>query len=156
MQKKILCKRSLSNKVLAWRLERKKIVTLNGCFDVIHGGHVEFIHEASRFGDILVLLINEDETISKSKGPGRPIIPLMQRLMLLSSFQTIDFLLPFSEPTPCEMLSILCPDVHVNGEEYGYDCIEQACIESSGGRIALVPRFENLSTSDIATRIGRS
>lgn len=127
--------------------KNKTIATLNGAFDLIHPGHLYIIHEASCQADILILLLNTDKTIKKNKGPLRPLLSLEERMMHLAALKDVRYVSWFDEPTPCEILKEIKPEVHINGAEYGNDCIEANVVKEGKGRIHLVPRLSNFSTS---------
>jgi len=101
-----------------WREQGQKVVMTNGCFDLLHGGHIWLFQQAKSLGDILIVAVNTDESISQLKGKGRPIFPLEERLEILEAIEFIDYLLPFSELTPYRIISALLPDVLVKGIPY--------------------------------------
>jgi len=129
------------------------LATLNGSFDLMHAGHLYIIYEASKVADILLLALNSDSSIQRYKSADRPIIPLEYRLQMMTAIQFVDYVTWFEEDDPCELLSIVKPDIHVNGVEYGQDCLEAELVRANGGRIHLVPRVDGLSTSEILTKI---
>lgn len=129
--------------------EKRTVATLNGAFDLIHPGHLYIIHEASCQADLLILLLNCDKTIRQNKGAHRPLISLEERMMHLAALKDVDYVSWFDEETPCEILKKLTPEVHVNGAEYGNDCIEANVVKEWKGRIHLVPRLSHFSTSRI-------
>jgi D-glycero-beta-D-manno-heptose 1-phosphate adenylyltransferase len=133
--------------------EGKQLATLNGSFDLLHAGHLYMIHEAKRQGDVLLVALNSDSSIQHYKGADRPIIPLNERMQMLSALSFVDYVTWFEETDPCKVLSILQPDVHVNGEEYGTECIEAQIVKKYGGTLHLVKRIEGLATSQIIDKI---
>lgn len=139
---------------LASRLrdEGKRVVTANGSFDVIHAGHVHILEEARRQGDVLIVGLNSDESIRGYKGPSRPIYPQEQRARLLLSLRMVDYVHVFDEAVPMPFLEQVRPDVHVNGAEYGSDCVEAETVAKHGGRLHLVDRIPDLSTSSVIER----
>ena len=137
------------------RKNSKKIVTLNGSFDLLHAGHLQIIFEASQLGDFLIVALNTDASIQKYKGIDRPIISLEYRLQMMAALSFVNYVTWFDETTPCEILSIIKPDIHVNGSEYGENCIEGETVRSNGGKIHIVPLIPGLSTSNIVQKIRR-
>lgn len=152
-KEKIIQPSDLKNKVAALRGEKKKIATLNGSFDLLHAGHLQIIFEASQVADILIVALNTDRSIQEYKSPKRPIIPLEYRLQMMAALQFIDYLTWFDETDPRMLLSTIQPDVHVNGAEYGENCIEAETVRSNGGRIHIVQLVPGLSTSSIIRKI---
>ena len=129
--------------------QSKTIATINGSFDLLHAGHLEILYQASLQADILVVGLNTDASIKKYKGPKRPIIPLKYRVRMIAALEMVDFISWFDETDPREWLCKIQPDVHVNGAEYGPDCIEADVVRKYGGRIHLVEKIDGLSTSAI-------
>lgn len=153
-RKKELSPESITQRVKQFRNEGKTIVTLNGSFDLLHAGHLHMIYEASKQGDILIVALNSDKSIKKYKSPDRPIIPLKYRLQMVAALGFVDFVTWFDETDPVAILTTIQPDVHVNGSEYGQDCIEADAVKKAGGRIHIVERIPGLSTSEIIEKIG--
>lgn len=145
--------------LLAWREELKKhspqtrIATLNGSFDLMHAGHLYILYEAAQQADILLVALNSDSSIQKYKNPSRPIIPLKQRLELMASIQFVNYVTWFDEINPCQFLQIAQPHVHVNGAEYGQQCIEADTVKNLGAKLHLVDRIDGLSTSLVIKKI---
>ncbi len=126
----------------------------NGCFDLLHSGHVFLFKEAKKLGDVLVVAVNDDASVRKIKGPRRPIFPLRERLEILDAIQSIDYLIPFSQETPKEIISSLLPDVLVKGGDWNMDEVAgREDVVAAGGRVVLIPHFEGQSTSQILSRI---
>lgn len=143
----------LPQQVAHLRQAEKTIVTLNGSFDLMHAGHLQIIFEASQQGDCLIVALNTDHSISQYKGPHRPIIPLEYRLQMMAALTFVDYVTWFDETDPRRILSLIKPDVHVNGAEYGDQCIEAETVRAHGGRLYLVPRIPGLATSSIISKI---
>lgn len=135
------------------KAEGKSIATLNGSFDLMHAGHLYIIYEASKQADYLIVALNSDTSIQGYKGKDRPIVTLKYRLELMAALEFVDFVTWFDELDPRAILKKICPDVHINGAEYGQNCIEAETVRSVGGRLHLVDRIDGLSTSDIVTKI---
>lgn len=132
----------------------RTVVFTNGCFDLIHSGHVHLFREAKRIGDILIIAVNDDASVKKNKGPSRPIFPLAERLEILEAIGFIDYLVPFSEETPQKTISALVPDVLVKGGDWKPDeVVGRREVEEAGGRVVLVPYLEGQSTSQILLKI---
>ncbi len=135
--------------------EKKTIASLNGSFDLLHAGHLHILYEASLQADILIVALNSDASVKSYKSFSRPIIPLDQRLQLISALECVNFVTWFNEIDPREVLKKIRPNVHVNGEEYGYECVEAETVLSLGARLHLVKRIGegNLSTSEIMAKV---
>lgn len=138
----------------ALRAMGRRIVTINGSFDVLHSGHLHILSEAKRQGDVLLVGLNSDASVRGHKGPGRPVVSERQRAEMLLALRVVDFVHIFDEPDPIAFLRELKPDVHVNGSEYGEHCIESGIVLTQGGRLHMVDRLPNLSTSEILNTIG--
>jgi rfaE bifunctional protein nucleotidyltransferase chain/domain len=143
----------LEDKIAELRGEHKTIATLNGSFDLLHAGHLEMIYQASLQADLLVVALNTDSSIQQYKSPLRPIVPLEYRLRMMAALEMVDFVTWFEETDPIRILSLIKPDVHVNGAEYGENCIEAETVRSHGGRIHIVELVPGLSTSQIIKKI---
>jgi D-glycero-beta-D-manno-heptose 1-phosphate adenylyltransferase len=152
VQNKIIPPEKLTEKVAALRRLGKSVATLNGSFDLLHAGHMYMIYEASKVADTLIVLTNTDVSIQAYKSPKRPIIPLQYRLEMLAAIEFVDYLSWFDEVDPCRILAIIKPDVHVNGREYGENCIEAEVVKQ-WGRLHLVDRIPALATSQIIEKI---
>lgn len=130
-----------------------KIATLNGSFDLLHAGHLEMIYQAKLQGDKLIVALNSDQSIKQYKSPSRPIIPLEYRMRLMAALEFVDYVTWFEETDPRTLLAKIKPDVHVNGSEYGANCIEAETVKENGGRIHIVNLIPGLSTSEIIKKI---
>ena len=138
------------------RREGKKVVFTNGCFDLLHGGHVRLFHEAKKKGDVLIVALNSDASVRRLKGPTRPIFPLRERFEILAAIADIDYLTSFGEPTPQKIIAALLPDVLVKGGDWGpNEIVGRAEVEAAGGRVARIRYYEGHSTSSIIRRIAR-
>lgn len=126
---------------------------MNGSFDLLHAGHLEIIYAAAAQADLLLVAVNSDVSVKAYKDPSRPIIPLAMRMEMLSALGCIDYITWFDEPDPRALLALVQPDVHVNGAEYGINCIEAQVVREGGGRLHLVPRIPGLATSEIIRSI---
>jgi len=138
------------------RKQGKKIVTCNGCFDILHRGHIKFLKEAKKQGDILIVGLNSDKSVKQNKGPKRPINKEKDRAIVLSALEMVDYVVIFNEKDPRKLLSVVKPDVHVNGEEYGKNCIEANTVKKYGGRIYIVKLKKGFSSSKIIEKIKKT
>lgn len=145
---------------LAARLEARRaagsrVVLANGCFDLLHVGHLRYLNGARELGDILVVGINSDRQASKLKGPGRPYIPENERAELVAALRCVDYVVIFDEPTVETLLLTLRPDIHAKGTDYTTETVpEREIVRSYGGRVAIVGDPKDHSTSELAARIG--
>lgn len=151
--RKILDPRFIEERVAELRKQKKTIATLNGSFDLLHAGHLFIIHEAAQAADLLIVALNSDRSVQSYKGKDRPIIPLKYRLEMVGGLELVDYITWFDEPDPRQILAKIKPDVHVNGAEYGENCIEAEVVRAHGGKVQLIPRIEGLATSDILRKI---
>lgn len=129
------------------------IATLNGSFDLMHAGHLQIIFEGSLQADVLIVALNSDASIKAYKNSDRPIIPLEYRLQLMAALEFVDYVTWFNETDPIRLLNDIKPDVHVNGAEYGENCIEAETIKNNGGKLHIVKLVPGLSTSQILKKI---
>lgn len=141
----------LSKIVSLHKNEGKSIIFTNGCFDIIHVGHVRYLKEAKSKGDILILAVNGDQSIKRLKGKSRPINRLEYRLEVLSGLSSIDYLISFDEDTPEELLKIIKPDILVKGGDYidSSHIVGKDIVESYGGSVCLLSQVKGISTSAI-------
>ena len=138
----------------ALRANGRRIVTINGSFDVLHAGHLYILEEARRQGDVLIVGLNSDASVRAYKGPSRPVVGQDDRARLLLGLRCVDYVHVFDETDPIAFLEAVRPDVHVNGAEYGEECIEAPTVKKHGGRLHLVGRVKGLSTSGLVERMG--
>lgn len=131
----------------------KKVVFTNGCFDMLHDGHVRLLNKAKELGDILIVGLNSDSSVSRLK-PNRPIIPEASRMYMLENLRCVDYVVVFSEDTPIEAIIALTPDVHVKGGDYKVeDLPETKIVQKYGGEVAIIDSGSQMSTSYIIKRI---
>lgn len=152
MKNKIISYDELLRLVEKERKNNKKIVWTNGCFDILHAGHVRYLKQAKEQGDILILGLNSDSSVRKLKGEGRPFQNQDDRAEILSEFPFIDYIMIFDEPNVEKYLKTLKPDVYVKGGDYSIDNIDQnerKIIESYGGKIVLINVGKDSHTSEI-------
>jgi rfaE bifunctional protein nucleotidyltransferase chain/domain len=139
------------------RMQGKKVVFTNGCFDLIHGGHIELFRKAKSLGDVLIVALNTDASVRKIKGPSRPVFPLEERFEVLGAIEYIDYLTSFSEETPQKIIAALLPDVLVKGGDWPPDqVVGKKEVEAAGGRVVLVPYLKGHSSSSIIKKILRN
>lgn len=153
LQKKLIEPEQLEEKAAQIRARHLTLATLNGSFDLMHAGHLFIIHEASKQADRLLVALNSDSSIQQYKSPDRPIIPLQYRLEMIAALEFVDYVTWFEETDPRALLAKIKPDVHVNGAEYGAECIEAEIVKTHGGRLHLVDRIPSLATSAIIEKI---
>jgi rfaE bifunctional protein nucleotidyltransferase chain/domain len=128
----------------------RTVVFTNGCFDLIHAGHIRLFHEAGKLGDVLIVALNSDASIRRLKGPSRPIFPLKERQEILAAVEDIDYVTSFSEDTPRRIIASLLPDVLIKGGDWQPDqVVGREEVEAAGGRVVIVPYLEGRSTSSI-------
>ena len=133
-----------------------KVVFTNGCFDILHAGHVQYLKEAKSLGDILIVGINSDSSVKAIKGEKRPIIPQDERVEVLSALECVDYVVLFDDPTPLRLIEEIGPDVLVKGEDWERDkIVGKEVVERRGGEVKRVPLKEGVSTTGIIERICR-
>jgi D-beta-D-heptose 7-phosphate kinase/D-beta-D-heptose 1-phosphate adenosyltransferase len=136
--------------VSAWRAAGERIVFTNGCFDLLHPGHIHLLHRSRRLGDRLIVGLNSDGSVQRLKGAGRPILAEQDRAAMLSALACVDMVILFEEDTPLTLISAIGPDVLVKGSDYEvHQVVGRDIVESRGGRVALVPLIEGYSTTRI-------
>lgn len=136
------------------RQQGRRIVFTNGCFDILHRGHITYLNRAKALGDLLVVGINSDESVRRLKGDGRPINTLEDRVQVLAALSCIDYLVPFDGDTPADLIAAIRPDVFVKGGDYTLERLpEAALVERLGGTVQLLPFVEDRSTTGIIQRI---
>lgn len=131
----------------------QKIVSLNGSFDLLHAGHLQILFEAKQQGDVLVVALNTDASIQSYKSPKRPIVPLEFRLQMVAALEFVDFVTWFDETDPREVLCKIHPDVHVNGADWGKECIEAETVRAMQAQLHIVSIVPGLSTSQLIQKI---
>lgn len=136
------------------RRRGERIVMTNGCFDLLHAGHVQYLEQARRLGERLIMAVNDDSSVRRLKGAGRPINPLEQRMTVLAALFSVDWVIPFSEDTPRELICRLRPDILVKGGDYRPEDIAGAdCVWEQGGEVVVLGYLEGCSSSAMAARI---
>jgi len=151
---KLLSRQELAARAATWRSEGKRIVFSNGCFDLLHAGHLSLLSHASKLGDVLVLAINSDASVRRLKGPERPLVPQAERAALLAALTFVDAVTIFEEDTPLAVLQTIKPHVLVKGGDYQpSEVIGRELVEAAGGRVVIVPLTPEKSTSSLVARI---
>src|SRR5919112_3985789 len=139
------------------RAEGRRLVFTNGCFDLLHVGHVRYLSEARRLGDALLVAVNSDASVRALKGTGRPVLKESERAEILAALEAVDFVTVFEEESPRALISEVLPDVLVKGGDYRLDEIHgREEVEAAGGRVLSLPFVEGASTSSIIERIKQS
>lgn len=153
MTEKIVTRAQLIELVAADRRTDRTIAFANGCFDLLHVGHIRYLHAAALQADRLIVAVNDDQTAA-AKGPGRPILKAAERAELVAALRGVDYVTIFHEPTVAPLLELLRPDVHCKGTDYTVDTVpERATVLGYGGRIAIVGDPKDHSTRDLVARI---
>ena len=136
------------------RSRGKRVVFTNGGFDILHRGHVEFLNQAKRFGDVIIVGLNSDASMRKIKGKNRPVVPEGDRAFILSNLNAVDYVSIFEDETPLGMIAALLPDVLVKGADWGIEeIVGKDVVEAAGGVVRSVPLIPNRSTTDIVKKI---
>lgn len=147
----------LAARVASYRATGHRIVLTNGCFDILHAGHVSYLERARELGDILIIAVNSDTSVSRLKGPSRPINPLEDRIQVLAALRCVDYLVPFDDNTPSNLIRIIRPDIYVKGGDYTKQTLPEASlVEQLGGDVQILPLVKNRSTTSIIERIRSS
>jgi D-beta-D-heptose 7-phosphate kinase/D-beta-D-heptose 1-phosphate adenosyltransferase len=151
---KILERNVLKNKLEELRKEGKKIAFTNGCFDILHAGHIRYLREAKKTADVLVLALNSDSSVRAIKGEKRPLMSEEERAEILAALEFIDFVTIFQELTPLELINYLKPDMLIKGGDWPEEkVIGREEIKKWGGRVAIIPEVEGKSTTNIVEKI---
>jgi D-beta-D-heptose 7-phosphate kinase/D-beta-D-heptose 1-phosphate adenosyltransferase len=147
----------LADCVAAHRRQGRRLVFTNGCFDILHRGHISYLSRAKALGDVLIVGVNSDEGIRRLKGPSRPIIALEDRLQVLSALSCVDHVVPFDEDTPHELIRVVRPDTFVKGGDYSRATLPEAgLVEEFGGTVEILSFLADRSTTDIIARVRRA
>jgi rfaE bifunctional protein nucleotidyltransferase chain/domain len=153
----VVSREELIKTVAEARAAGLRIVLANGCFDVLHVGHIRYLAGARSEGDLLIVGVNSDEQVCEQKGEGRPILPAAQRAEIVAALESVNYVTVFDEPTVEELLLVLKPDVHAKGTDYTVDTVpEREVVKSYGGRVAIVGDPKGHSTSEILSRMGEN
>ena len=143
-------KSELKEKILSLKSKNKKIVFTNGCFDILHLGHLKYLEESKKLGDFLIVAINSDESVKILKGSGRPVNNYTLRSKNLMKLKFVDEVIVFSEQTPINLIKYLLPDVLTKGGDYKtIDIVGSSVVEKSGGKVVVLPFLKGYSTTNI-------
>jgi rfaE bifunctional protein nucleotidyltransferase chain/domain len=151
----VLGRDELVKQVASDRAAGARIVFANGCFDVLHVGHIRYLAGAKELGDVLIVGINSDAQVAIQKGAGRPVLPASERAEIVASLESVTYVTIFDEPTVAQLLLALKPDIHAKGTDYTVDTVpERDVVRSYGGQVAIVGDPKDHSTSAIVARLG--
>ncbi len=154
IESKIYTRESLKGQLAIWRFFNKSIVFTNGCFDVLHLGHIDYLSKAADEGNILIIGLNTDESVRKIKGKNRPVVEEGPRSMILASLRFVDAVILFNEETPLELIKYIQPDVLIKGSDYGIDeIVGSDIVINKGGEVKTVEFVPGYSSTDIITKI---
>lgn len=154
MSKKFQSLEDLSAELVNRRTRGARIVFTNGCFDLLHVGHIRYLQQARRMGDLLVVGINSDDSVGRLKGPSRPVQPEQDRAEILAGLECVDYVVCFEQDTPIGVIERIRPDVLVKGADWPVDrIVGREVVERSGGRVATITYVEGISTSALIERI---
>ncbi len=154
INKKIYSIESLKTKLNFWKFKDQKIVFTNGCFDLLHLGHIDYLSKASDYGDLLIIGLNTDKSVAKLKGPGRPITDEKSRAAILASLFFVDAIILFDEETPLKLIEMVQPDVLIKGSDYEVeDIVGYDIVKAKGGQIITIDFLPGYSTTSIENKI---
>ncbi len=149
----VLDREALARRLDAERAAGRTIVLANGCFDLLHVGHVRYLEAAKREGDVLVVALNSDESVRRNKGEGRPLVPESERVELIAALRCVDYVTVFGEPTADDLIRALRPNVHAKGTEWRADNVpELATVRAVGARVAICGDVKTHSSSELAKK----
>jgi len=151
-KRKILLKGALRKEVSLLKRKGKQIVFTNGCFDILHIGHVQYLEKAKVLGDVLVLALNSDASVRSIKGPLRPVVPQEERAYVMASLEVVDYVTIFDEDTPLALIEYIEPDILVKGGDWSRDTVVGAeSVEQRGGRVVIIPQVSETATDNPAS-----
>ena len=140
--------------VVDWKGQQEKLVFTNGCFDLLHPGHIAYLEQAAALGDMLVVAVNDDDSVRRLKGDARPVNAIADRMAVLVGLAAVDYVLPFSEDTPAKLIEALAPDVLVKGGDYIVEEIAgHESVMARGGEVVVLDFLEGHSTSSLIDRL---
>lgn len=144
----------IKNEIKALQQQGKKIVFTNGCFDILHAGHVDIFQQARNLGGALVVAVNSDISIKKIKGEKRPVVPQAQRMQVLAALEAIDYVVIFDEENPFKIIKEIQPDILVKGGDWPVETIVgREIVEKKGGKVLSIPLMEGISTTNIIEEV---
>ncbi len=151
---KLVSLQKLKKRIADARKNGKTIAFTNGCFDIIHAGHVRYLNKAKSLGDILVIGLNSDSSVRKIKGEKRPIVPQKERAEVLSGLEAVDYVVLFNEPTPIKLIKAVLPDILVKGADWAsHEIVGADIVKTAGGKIKRVKLVQGRSTTNIIKKI---
>jgi rfaE bifunctional protein nucleotidyltransferase chain/domain len=154
---RVYSKRELQDARTRWRGEGRTVVFTNGCYDLLHPGHVRLLESAKSLGDILILALNSDESVARMKGPSRPVFPERDRAELAAALAAVDAVVIFGEDTPRDLISEVLPDILVKGADWSHFIAGREEVEAAGGRVLTLPLEPGYSSSHVIEELlGRS
>jgi rfaE bifunctional protein nucleotidyltransferase chain/domain len=154
---KIVNRDGLERTLTQWRFRQKKIVFTNGCFDILHRGHIEYLAEAASKGDVLIVGLNTDRSVQRIKGPSRPVQDEQTRALILASLQFVDLVVFFDEDTPLNLIRVVQPDILAKGADYNpEDIVGYDIVKAKGGEIVTIELTPGYSTSRIINKLNHS
>lgn len=136
-----------------WKQQNKKVVFTNGCYDLLHPGHIRLLESARSLGDVLILALNTDDSVARLKGPTRPLLPLEQRAAMACAVQAITAVTSFDEDTPRELIAAVLPDFLVKGADWSHFIAGREEVEAAGGQVLALPLEPGYSTTNIEKEI---
>ena len=153
---KIVTRLELVQQVTSWKAQRLRVVFTNGCFDLLHLGHVDYLEKAKQLGDKLIVAVNTDASVSRLKGPERPLQDEMSRARIMASLLFVDTVVLFDEETPYELIKTVLPDILVKGDDYAIEnIVGQDIVLENGGEVKTIQLVKGYSTSGIVDKITR-
>ncbi|MFN4145029.1 MAG: D-glycero-beta-D-manno-heptose 1-phosphate adenylyltransferase [Runella sp.] len=154
---KIISREEAHQQVKDWKQLGQKIVFTNGCFDIVHLGHIDYLEKARALGDKLILGLNTDASVNRLKGPSRPVVNEYARARLMAALSFVDAVILFDEPTPLELIQTICPDILVKGDDYSLNNIVGAdFVVGRGGVVETIPLVKGYSTTSLIEKIKNS
>ena len=136
-----------------WKRDGKQVVFTNGCYDLLHPGHIRLLESARNLGDILILALNTDDSVARLKGPSRPLLTLEQRAQMATALQAVDVVTSFDEDTPRELIAAVLPDFLVKGADWSHFIAGREEVEAAGGKVMALPLEPGYSTTNIEKEI---
>ena len=156
VREKIITTDNLALKVSQWKKNKMKVAFTNGCFDILHLGHLEILTKSKEFGDRLIVAVNSDESVRKLKGKERPINNFQTRSNILASFSFVDYVVEFSDDTPKKLIQIIKPDVLIKGGDYKKkNIVGHDIVSSYGGKTIIIPLIDGLSSTNTLNKINK-
>jgi rfaE bifunctional protein nucleotidyltransferase chain/domain len=150
----IIDRQKLLSLIQKLKTEGKSIIFTNGCFDILHSGHIDYLKRTKELGDILIIGINSDESVKKIKQQNRPINKLLDRMIILDSIKYVDYVVPFNEETPENLIKIIKPDILTKGGDWNKkDVVGSDFVKSYGGKVVIIPYIKGKSTTNTIKKI---